>query len=68
MSASHSRFAEWAVKLQRTKSSCTGGLAFFPLARYLPNTLLQRLSRQIRQAVRSAITAPAPRASSAGKR
>ncbi|MFC0843696.1 hypothetical protein ACFH04_08180 [Streptomyces noboritoensis] len=68
ISASHNRFGPVAVKSRRTRSSCTGGPAFLFLPRFLPNTLHQLLSRQIRHAVRSAMPDPTLRASSARNR
>ena len=62
---SHNSLTSIAEKSRRTLSSCTGGPGRVPARpRFFPNVDHQRLSRQIRHAVRSAIDSPVSTASS----
>ena len=60
MSVNQSSFGDSAVKPRPTRSSWTGGPAFFPFLprERFPNADHQPLSRQIRHAVRTDIASP----------
>jgi hypothetical protein len=68
MSVSHSWFGPVAVKSRWTRSSCAGGPGRPFFERFLPNTLHHALPEQIAHAVRSHMSCPASRASSASSR